>query len=1321
MRISPLAQVFTGLLCSFLMLMAGCSSPSSQTLDSLTVTATPSTVSVGGASVLKAVAHLSDGTTQDVTAGTTWTVSNPALASMSNGAITAKAAGTVTVQAAYVEATPAGTSPASATVSPANLSASTQVTITATNSPTADNVPAITWAAPAAISYGTALGATQLNATANAAGTFVYTPAAGTVLKAGKQTLSLVFTPSDTKTYSAATASVQLSVNQAVPTITWATPAPIVAGTALSATQLDATASVPGSFVYNPVNGAVLAAGTQQLSAVFVPTDAIDYSSATAHTSLTITSASNPPTPAPPTPAPPTPNPPTPNPPSGPVSGPIGPVPSSCGGPTINLNPGMSQSTLQSTIASAPDCSLIVFAAGNYNITSQISIPCPKTGLTITGPAASYPGPYTAVLNGSVGGNWGFSFGSCASNVTIEYLTWNGGEPAAGGGGFLYVAPTTSNLTVQYNYLHGNQANVSNGNEYDSLIWFDGTDTDPPSLYDNNDTVQWNIFGNSNDGTAANADCGAISGLFTYQGGTFDAVGGFCAAIGVHSSTNKLSILNNVIRYQEQGMKFYEGGTTVASLFWAYNMNVSYNDISFIHRISIEDQQSPNPAYWTNNDLHDQVNPAWGSWGLSLPSLPVNNVQNNVLIANLVRPGATSAGPGGCECWGSGYANNNLSQGYWGSEVDYGYGGFSSISRNIFQQLAGSTYFQPEYSNLGVPTLTANVTTQAVSAVMSAAPTISPTSTNGSSPVTVTLTDTGVTNGGVGPQGNTTIYYTTDGSTPTTSSTVCNPTPGSTSCSFSVPPGATVKAIGMWGALNQPKSYPAGYGFVPSSVVTASVVKRPGAGAQISAARGTATESATPAASSGQAAAALQSVTVVPSAPVVTIGGTAQLKAIATFSDGSVKDVTAEFGWRSSDPRTITANASGMLVGLASGAAVVSGSYQGQQASVSAGSAIGAVDWSGPIVISEGGVYSGNWQSTDARTPAVTVATTAPVIIENSHIRSVGGLIRTSVAGSNLTVRNSLGVALNAATKGLPNGIFLEVASPARLDVENNYIENAQGGVIVHGYAGNRDGEQTIVIRSNRARNLNGLLSDGNGGYLPGEGTNRSLARFIQFDSVQAVPGIDVGWNEVINYPGRSLVEDNIDVYRSGGTPNQPLEIHDTYIQGAYPFKAAQDAYTGGGIKTDAKPGDSAQEVPAFNSIHDNQVVGTVNYGIQFAAGHDNVAANNRVISSGLLADGTRIRAQRVGMANADATGAAGSGSMYNNAMRDNLIGWTCWQASCEPEGYRKDLYFPASPADYSTNSVVAARQITLDMENNEYQVWVNKMAAAGVAVGPSF
>jgi hypothetical protein len=528
----------------------------------------------------------------------------------------------------------------------------------------------------------------------------------------------------------------------------------------------------------------------------------------------------------------------------------------------------------------------------------------------------------------------------------------------------------------------------------------------------------------------------------------------------------------------------------------------------------------------------------------------------------------------------------------------------------------------------------------------------------------------------------------------------------------------------MWGAPNQPYSYDSGYGYVPSAVVSAAytapaAAKQPAAKVS-SAVTGTDTIAPTEAADNGAAAAAeVTTVAVVPAQATVAIGSTTQLKAIATFSDGSTKDVTANFAWASSDTRTITANSSGLLSGLATGKATITGSYQGRQASVPATSTIGQVNWSGPIVITEAGTYSGNWRSTDSKTPAVTVATTAPVVIENSHISSVAGLIKTSVAGADVTVRNSVGLALNPAVKGQANGVFLDASSPARLDVENNYVENAGGGVLVHGYSGNRDGQQTIVIRANRARNLNGLLSDGNGGYLPGVDSNRSVSRFIELDKVQAVPGIDVGWNEVINYPGRSLVADNIAVKSSSGTPNQPLEIHDTYIQGAYPYTAAQAEYQGGGIKTEGSPNDSAQEAPAYNSIHDNQVVGTVNYGIEFTAGHDNIAANNRVISSGVLADGTRIAAQHVGMANGDVNGA--SGNAYNNSMHDNLIGWACWNSACSQSGYRKDQSFPASPGDYSTNSVLAAKPITPEMENNEYQIWLNKTISAGITVGPAF
>jgi len=60
--------------------------------------------------------------------------------------------------------------------------------------------------------YGTALSATQLNATALVQGTFVYTPAAGTVIAAGTQTLSVTFTPTEVTNYTTAQASVSLVV-----------------------------------------------------------------------------------------------------------------------------------------------------------------------------------------------------------------------------------------------------------------------------------------------------------------------------------------------------------------------------------------------------------------------------------------------------------------------------------------------------------------------------------------------------------------------------------------------------------------------------------------------------------------------------------------------------------------------------------------------------------------------------------------------------------------------------------------------------------------------------------------------------------------------------------------------------------------------------------------------------------------------------------------------------------------------------------------------------------------------------------------------------
>jgi hypothetical protein len=80
--------------------------------------------------------------------------------------------------------------------------------------------PVITWPKPAEITYGTALSATQLNATANVPGTFSYNPPAGSVLGAAAiQLLSVTFTPSDLTKYDATNASNSIGVLSAPLTV----------------------------------------------------------------------------------------------------------------------------------------------------------------------------------------------------------------------------------------------------------------------------------------------------------------------------------------------------------------------------------------------------------------------------------------------------------------------------------------------------------------------------------------------------------------------------------------------------------------------------------------------------------------------------------------------------------------------------------------------------------------------------------------------------------------------------------------------------------------------------------------------------------------------------------------------------------------------------------------------------------------------------------------------------------------------------------------------------------------------------------------------
>jgi large repetitive protein len=99
---------------------------------------------------------------------------------------------------------------------------------------------------------------------------------------------SFTYTDTDADKDASTVATVTLNVKLRT-TINWTNPVDIVYGTPLSGAQLDATASVPGTFTYTPAAGTVLGvANGQTLAVVFTPYDTTDYTGASGRVTINV-------------------------------------------------------------------------------------------------------------------------------------------------------------------------------------------------------------------------------------------------------------------------------------------------------------------------------------------------------------------------------------------------------------------------------------------------------------------------------------------------------------------------------------------------------------------------------------------------------------------------------------------------------------------------------------------------------------------------------------------------------------------------------------------------------------------------------------------------------------------------------------------------------------------------------------------------------------------------------------------------------------------------------------------------------------------------
>ncbi|MBC6612328.1 T9SS type A sorting domain-containing protein [Hymenobacter sp. BT507] len=329
------------------------------------------------------------------------------------------------------------------------------------------------------------------------------------------------------------------------------------------------------------------------------------------------------------------------------------------------------------------------------------------------------------------------------------------------------------------------------------------------------------------------------------------------------------------------------------------------------------------------------------------------------------------------------------------------------------------------------------------------------------------------------------------------------------------------------------------------------------------------------------------------------------------------------------------------------------------------------------------------------------VSTSEPVTLIDCTLVGAGDLIKTG-GGVDLTVRNCRGYGLTPTVDNRTRGRFLDAYQAKQLIIEHNYMEHT-AGMVVNRWSGNGSAQQTLTVRYNQGLNCDGRYRNG----------GKETRSFVQLNTVQQLAGIEISYNEFRNEPNESAVEDNINFYNSSGTAQSPVKVHDNYVQGAYPYPATEPSFHGTGLTTDGD-GSTPTTTAAYIEAYQNQFVSTCNAAMNIAAGHHIHFYNNRMVTDGLLPDGTKLKATYAATAvfNYYKKDAA---TFNNNTISNNTIGYVKWGYN-SPYKDRQDL--SAGNCATCSETTHLPNPITPAMEQDEWSLWQQKLQQQQVSVG---
>jgi nitrous oxidase accessory protein NosD len=199
------------------------------------------------------------------------------------------------------------------------------------------------------------------------------------------------------------------------------------------------------------------------------------------------------------------------------------------------------------------------------------------------------------------------------------------------------------------------------------------------------------------------------------------------------------------------------------------------------------------------------------------------------------------------------------------------------------------------------------------------------------------------------------------------------------------------------------------------------------------------------------------------------------------------------------------------------------------------------------------------------------------LVIDGKADLTISGLEISNPRGVGITIRNSKRIRIEGCKIGPCKGEAVNIYASERITVTGNRVEDVSTGV----YALD---SRHIEVTDNRCLNVHGPFPRG---------------QLAQFDKVTG-GGNRINHNLALNILGKSNPEDVINIYKSSGTANDPIQVIGNKIRGGGP------SGSGGGIMT----GDSGG---AYIVVRDNVLVDPGQYGVAIAGGHHIRILDNKV------------------------------------------------------------------------------------------------------------